>query len=100
MRLVIQRVDRASVTVNGTDTRSIGCGLMVLAGIAKGDNQGDIDWLAKKLVNLRIFEDEEGKMNLSVQDIGGEIMVVSQFTPLRHHEERQPSGIQRFSPSR
>ena len=80
MRFVIQRVNRASVTVHGADSRSIGKGLMVLAGIAKGDTQNDIDWLTRKLVNLRIFEDEGGKMNLSVQDIDGEIMIVSQFT--------------------
>ncbi|MDC7228225.1 MAG: D-aminoacyl-tRNA deacylase [Spirochaetales bacterium] len=80
MRFVIQRVNRASVTVNGNSTRSIGRGLMVLAGIAKGDEMSDIQWLTRKLLNLRIFEDDEGKMNLSIKDIDGEIMVVSQFT--------------------
>ena len=80
MRFVIQRVKRAEVTVNGIDKRKIGQGLMVLAGIARDDTETDIDWLVRKLVNLRIFEDEAGKMNLSVTDIKGEIMLVSQFT--------------------
>ncbi len=80
MRFVIQRVKKASVTINEQQSRSIGRGLMVLAGIGRDDSDDDIDWLSKKLVNLRIFEDDEGKMNLSVLDIGGEIMIVSQFT--------------------
>ncbi|HAK46094.1 MAG TPA: D-tyrosyl-tRNA(Tyr) deacylase [Spirochaeta sp.] len=80
MRFVIQRVTRASVTVNGDSRRSIGRGLMVLAGIGRDDTEADIEWFSKKLINLRIFEDDEGKMNLSVQDIGGELMIVSQFT--------------------
>ena len=80
MRFVIQRVNKASVTVNGTNTRSIGTGLMVLAGIGHDDSEADIEWISRKLVNLRIFEDNEGKMNLSVTDIGGQIMIVSQFT--------------------
>ena len=80
MRFVIQRVERASVTVNRESTRSIGRGLMVLAGIGRGDTESDIEWMSKKLVNLRIFEDSAGKMNLSVLDICGEIMLVSQFT--------------------
>lgn len=80
MKFVIQRVTRASVTINREETRSIGEGLMVLAGVGREDSESDIEWMAKKLVNLRIFQDEEGKMNLSVQDIGGDIMIVSQFT--------------------
>ncbi len=80
MRFVIQRVKSATVTVNGTDKRSIGRGLMVLAGIGRNDSEEDLKWISKKLVNLRIFEDAAGKMNLSVQDIAGDIMIVSQFT--------------------
>ena len=80
MRFVIQRVLRASVTVNGKDERKIDEGLMVLAGIGRDDGNDDIEWMSRKLVNLRIFEDPQGKMNLSVGDIGGDIMIVSQFT--------------------
>lgn len=80
MRFVIQRVTKAAVTVNGNSRRSIGAGLMVLAGIGRDDTEADLQWLSKKLINLRIFEDDAGKMNLSVQDIDGEIMIVSQFT--------------------
>jgi len=80
MKFVIQRVSRASVTVNGTDIRTIGKGLMVLVGIGKDDTDADIKWMTHKLLNLRIFEDADGKMNLSVKDIDGEVMIVSQFT--------------------
>ena len=80
MRVIIQRVKRAAVTVNKTETRSIGKGLMVLAGVGHDDNDADVEWMSRKLVNLRIFEDADGKMNLSVFDINGEIMVISQFT--------------------
>ena len=80
MRTVIQRVAHASVTIDGICKSSIGKGLLVLLGIEEADNQEDIDWLCKKIVNLRIFEDENGVMNKSVMEIEGEILVVSQFT--------------------
>ena len=80
MRLVIQRVSSASVKVNDSITSEIGNGLLILAGIEEADSQEDIDWLVKKTSQMRIFNDEEGVMNLSVQDVGGEIIVVSQFT--------------------
>ena len=80
MRMVIQRVTEASVTVGGAVVGSIGKGIAVLLGVAKGDAEQDADFLANKLVNVRIFEDDAGKMNRSVQEIGGEILVVSQFT--------------------
>jgi D-tyrosyl-tRNA(Tyr) deacylase len=80
MRTVIQRVKHASVTIEGEIKSKIGQGLLVLVGIEDVDGQADIEWLAKKIVNLRIFDDEQGVMNLSVFDIGGEILVVSQFT--------------------
>ncbi|MGG5505336.1 MULTISPECIES: D-aminoacyl-tRNA deacylase [unclassified Myroides] len=80
MRIVIQRVTEASVTVEGKITGSIEKGLLVLVGIEEVDTKQDIDWLSGKLVNLRIFEDEQGVMNKSVLDIDGEVLIVSQFT--------------------
>ena len=80
MRTVIQRVAHASVTIDGICKSSIGKGLLVLLGIEEADNQEDIDWLCKKIVNLRIFEDDNGVMNKSVLEIKGEILLVSQFT--------------------
>jgi D-tyrosyl-tRNA(Tyr) deacylase len=82
MRLVIQRVREASVTVEGTITGQIGPGLLVLVGCAPTDDEAALTWLARKLVNLRIFSDENGQMNRSVRDVGGEILAVSQFTLL------------------
>ena len=80
MRAVIQRVNHASVTINGECKSSIGRGYLVLLGCENADTQEDIDWLAKKIANLRVFDDEAGVMNLSVKDVDGEILVVSQFT--------------------
>ncbi|GHT22028.1 D-aminoacyl-tRNA deacylase [Bacteroidia bacterium] len=80
MRVVIQRVSEASVSIEGKAVSRIGQGLVVLAGFAVTDTQATIDWLCAKIINMRIFSDKEGKMNLSVQDIQGELMVVSQFT--------------------
>ena len=80
MRAVIQRVSSASVTVDGEKTASIGQGLLVLLGIEDADGKEDIEWLSKKMVNLRIFNDDDEVMNRSVLDVGGEIIVVSQFT--------------------
>lgn len=80
MRVVIQRAGHASVTIDGNCKSTIGKGLMILIGIEETDGQEDIDWLCKKIVNLRIFDDEEGVMNKSILDIDGEILVISQFT--------------------
>jgi D-tyrosyl-tRNA(Tyr) deacylase len=80
MRAVIQRVSSASVTVDGTKTANIGQGLLVLLGIEDADGKEDIEWLSKKMVNLRIFNDADGVMNRSVLDVGGDVIVVSQFT--------------------
>jgi len=80
MRVVIQRVTQASVTIDGTIKSAIEDGLLILLGIEPTDEETDIDWLIRKILNLRIFNDESGVMNQSVQDIDGEILVISQFT--------------------
>ena len=80
MRAVIQRVSHASVTIDGSVKSKIGHGLLVLLGCENADTQEDIDWLSKKIANLRIFNDDEGVMNRSLLDVDGEALVVSQFT--------------------
>ena len=80
MRVVIQRTRHASVSIGGEQKSAIGRGMLILVGIEEADGQEDIDWLAHKIVNLRIFDDEAGVMNRSVVDCGGDILVVSQFT--------------------
>lgn len=80
MRTVIQRVSKASVTINGTLKSEIKQGLLILVGICDEDTMEDLEWLVKKIANLRVFDDENGVMNRSITDIGGEILVVSQFT--------------------
>lgn len=80
MRIVIQRVSHASVTIEGNCKSSIGKGMLILVGIEDSDEQEDIDWLCKKIINLRIFDDENGVMNKSILEDGGDILVISQFT--------------------
>ena len=80
MRLVVQRVAEASVRVDGEIVGQIGQGFLVLIGVGAGDTQADADKYLKKLINLRIFQDENGKTNLSLQDVGGSLLMVSQFT--------------------
>ena len=80
MRIVIQRVTQASVTINNIVKGEIGLGLLLLAGFTAEDTEEDLQWLANKVAQLRIFSDEEGKMNLSVQDVQGDLLVISQFT--------------------
>jgi D-tyrosyl-tRNA(Tyr) deacylase len=80
MRAVVQRVSRAQVTVNGETTGEIGVGLLVLLGVGQADTEADAAYLAEKISGLRVFEDEQGKMNRSVQEAGGSVLAVSQFT--------------------
>ena len=80
MRAVIQKTEKASLIIDNEEHASIGRGLVVLLGIEDADGSDDIDWLAGKISRLRVFDDEEGVMNLSVQDVEGELMVISQFT--------------------
>jgi D-aminoacyl-tRNA deacylase len=80
MRAVVQRVSRCRVTVGGNVVGEIGAGLLILLGVSKPDNETAADYLVEKIIGLRIFEDADGKMNLSVQDSGGSVLVVSQFT--------------------
>ncbi len=99
MKAVIQRVTEASVTVEGEVTGEIGKGFLVLLGVAEGDTEAEMKLLAKKISEIRIFEDENGKMNLSLDKIGGEVLVVSQFTlcaDLSHG--RRPSFIKSAKP--
>ena len=92
MKVLLQRVTRASVTVSGELLGSIAAGLVLLVGIAKGDSRQDAQYLAQKTVGLRIFADAENKFNLSVQDIGGELLIISQFTLLSDARKgRRPS---------
>ena len=80
MRVVVQRVSQSNVKVSGEVIGEIKEGLMVLVSFVDEDNDTDLDWMTKKIINLRIFNDDEGKMNRSVQDIGGDILLISQFT--------------------
>ncbi len=99
MRAVVQRVKKSSVTVDEQITGKIGEGLMVLIGVEDGDGEKDADYIADKICGLRIFEDEQGKMNLSVEDIGGEVLAVSQFTLLADARKgRRPSFVKAAAP--
>lgn len=99
MRALIQRVQHSRVVVAGKEVGAIGPGLLILLGITHDDTQSDMDWLLKKIPKLRIFDDPEGKMNLSVTDIGGEILVVSQFTLFANCQKgNRPSYIRSAPP--
>ena len=94
MRAVIQRVERASVSVEGEIRGQIGAGFLVLIGVEDGDGDADFRYIAEKVPNLRVFEDEQGKMNRSLLDVGGELLAVSQFTLLGDARGgRRPSFI-------
>lgn len=98
MRMVIQRVSQASVSVDGTVVGSIGKGIMVLLGVANDDTEQQAEWLANKLVHLRIFEDDAGKMNLSLREIAGQLLVVSQFTLLGDCRKGRRPGFSDAAP--
>ena len=99
MRAVIQRVDRACVNINSQLFSAIAQGVLILLGVEKDDSEKDADYILEKTVNLRIFEDEQGKMNFSLLDIGGEMMVVSQFTLLGDCiKGRRPSFVRAEEP--
>ncbi len=99
MRVVLQRVKGASVTVGEERISEIGRGLLLLVGVAQGDGEAEADWLAEKVSGLRIMADDEGKMNLSVRDVEGEILAVSQFTLLADTRKgKRPSFIRAAQP--
>lgn len=97
MRAVIQRVSSAGVTIDGREHSRIGEGLLVLLGIEDEDTKDDIEWLSQKIVNLRIFNDDEGVMNRSLTDVGGEILLVSQFTLFASTRKGNRPGYSRAS---
>ena len=100
MRALLQRVARASVTVGGTEISNIGRGLLILLGVGRADGEEQAAYLAEKIANLRIFEDSQGKMNLSILDVAGEALVVSQFTLYADLEKgRRPSFTEAAQPS-
>ena len=87
MRVVIQRVTHASVTIEGKVKSAIGKGYLILVGIGSDDTEEDAQWLIKKIVGLRVFDDEHGVMNLSIKDVGGDILIVSQFTLMASYKK-------------
>ena len=99
MRVVVQRVKHASVTINGTVNGKINNGFLVLLGVQSTDSEQDVDYLVKKVTNLRIFSDENDKMNLSLKDVNGELLIVSQFTLYANCSDgNRPSFIEAARP--
>ena len=99
MRAVVQRVSQAAVKVDGTVVGKIGHGVLLLLGVQTGDTENDLRWMLDKVLNLRIFEDEQGKMNLSLKDVNGQLLVVSQFTLLGDARKgRRPSFTEAAPP--
>lgn len=94
MRAVIQRVSRASVTIGGSVKASVGEGYLILLGVCEEDTTEDVDWLVRKIIGLRVFNDAEGVMNRSIMDVGGEILVISQFTLFASYKKgNRPSWL-------
>lgn len=94
MRIVVQRVTHASVTIGGNVKSAIGPGFLLLLGVEESDTSDDVDWLVRKVVGLRVFDDEQGVMNRSVMDVGGEALVVSQFTLFASYKKgNRPSWL-------
>lgn len=100
MRSIVQRVSRASVSVGGSQVSSIGKGFLVLTGVFGYDNESDLEWMAKRIAQLRVFADAEGKMNVALQEAGGEVLLVSQFTLCANIKKgNRPSFIEAMEPS-
>lgn len=101
MRVVVQRVRHASVVIDGKEKSSIKSGLLVLLGVGNDDDETDIDWLVKKVANLRVFDDEAGVMNKSLLDTGNDVMIVSQFTLMASYRKgNRPSYIHAAPPEK
>lgn len=101
MKIVVQRVKNANVKVDGKIVGEISEGLMLLIGVCEDDDKSDADWLVKKILDLRIFSDNDGKMNLSVKDISGEILCISQFTLISEYKKgNRPSYIRAAKPEK
>jgi D-tyrosyl-tRNA(Tyr) deacylase len=99
VRIVLQRVSRAEVRVYGRVVGSIGCGHLLLVGFAAGDGKEQIDWMADKVLSLRVFADAEGRMNLALEDVGGDLLVISQFTLYGDTSKgRRPSFVRAAPP--
>lgn len=98
MRALIQRVRQAEVCVEGTSVGAIGMGLLVLLGVQKGDGEADLNYLVDKVAGLRVFEDDQGKMNLSVEEVKGQVLVVSQFTLLGDCRKGRRPGFSEAAP--
>lgn len=94
MRIVIQRVSRASVTIDGNMKSAIGKGFLILLGVEESDTESDAEWLVKKVIGLRVFDDENGVMNLNISQVGGDMLVVSQFTLFASYKKgNRPSWL-------
>lgn len=99
MRAIVQRVSRAEVRIGERIAGKIGCGFMVLLGVARGDTEADAEYLADRVIGMRVFADAAGKMNLALAAVGGELLVISQFTLHADTSQRRPSFIEAAAPA-